>query len=232
MNGMACPFSCSFPPVAVESLILLILCLPFPAAFANGRALPRSSQRRSRLYATLHLQILLNQILAFSDRLHLVRKAGICMATQVAEPLLPGLTALRNWSFAWDRAVDRMNSIINGGNGKQHKAFLLVKIYQSALKVVFASFDNNLPESESFELELMGILELCGAFLPSHNGWRPPGMFRDTDESSNPLPVFSVALGVVPILFEMAHRAENPRIREEGLRLLRSCNRREGIWDS
>ncbi|OAG39753.1 hypothetical protein AYO21_06028 [Fonsecaea monophora] len=45
-------------------------------------------------------------------------------------------------------------------------------------------------------------------------------------------PTFSLALGVVPTLFLIATRSRDLALRDKALSLLRSCNRREGLWDS
>lgn len=45
-------------------------------------------------------------------------------------------------------------------------------------------------------------------------------------------PTFSLALGVVPVLFLIATRAHNAAVSARALSLLQTCNRREGVWDS
>ncbi|EXJ82833.1 hypothetical protein A1O3_06648 [Capronia epimyces CBS 606.96] len=45
-------------------------------------------------------------------------------------------------------------------------------------------------------------------------------------------PTFSLALGIVPTLFLTATRTTDRALRAKALHLLRTCNRREGFWDS
>ena len=46
------------------------------------------------------------------------------------------------------------------------------------------------------------------------------------------IPIFSMRFGVVPHLYWVAARCRDPHLRHRALRLLLTCNRREGIWDS
>jgi hypothetical protein len=46
------------------------------------------------------------------------------------------------------------------------------------------------------------------------------------------VPSFSTNSGVVPSLYMTAARCRDPAIRREALKLLRTCDRREGLWDS
>lgn len=45
-------------------------------------------------------------------------------------------------------------------------------------------------------------------------------------------PSFSLSLGVVPVLFVVATRCTEPSVRDKAIHLLRTCNRKEGFWDS
>jgi hypothetical protein len=45
-------------------------------------------------------------------------------------------------------------------------------------------------------------------------------------------PTYSLALGVVPLLFLIATRATDPAVCGRAVGLLKVCNRREGFWDS
>ncbi|ETN37174.1 uncharacterized protein HMPREF1541_08164 [Cyphellophora europaea CBS 101466] len=185
--------------------------------------------------AMRYLQILLNQMIGFSDRFHTACQHMVYVPAEVPEPLLPEFTAIRDWFYLWDEAVSRIDTIITGSDGKQHKALLLLKIYQSVMRTVIDSLDKQIPSVDSFEPEIMGILKLAEVFLQSQSGWQSSSFGEAVTQPirpSAPSPVFSISLGVVPVLFEIAHRARNPQLREEALRLLRSCNRREGVWDS
>ena len=45
-------------------------------------------------------------------------------------------------------------------------------------------------------------------------------------------PTFSMSTGILPCLCLCGFRCRDPRIRRKALRLLQTCNRREGLWDS
>jgi hypothetical protein len=45
-------------------------------------------------------------------------------------------------------------------------------------------------------------------------------------------PTFSLAIGIVPVLFLIASRVSDLVLRDKAVSLLRTCNRREGLWDS
>lgn len=178
-----------------------------------------------------YYQILLNQVVTFSDHFQAECKDLVFVPAIVPEPLLPEFRTLRDYYDKWNGAAGRISTLADGSNGNQHKAYLLLKIYQSALKIVFESLEKNISEFDAFEPELMGMLKLAEVFLQTQSGWEVQEMLAKSPRSTTNKD-FSMSLGVVPILFEIAHRSRNPQLRETGLRLLRSCNRREGVWDS
>ena len=45
-------------------------------------------------------------------------------------------------------------------------------------------------------------------------------------------PLFSYDMRIVGPLYGLAHHCRDPSIRRKAVALLKSCNRREGIWDS
>ena len=119
----------------------------------------------------------------------------------------------------------------SGADGNEHKAYFLIKIYQSVVSILLESLDKNIPSFDSFEPEVSGMLKLIEVFLESHSGWTT-GIAAQSPNPAGTSRIFTVSLGVVPILFEIAHRSRVRHLRDEALRLLRNCNRREGIWDS
>lgn len=181
--------------------------------------------------AIRYFQILLNQMVGFSDRFEEACKHLIYIPAIVPEHLLPEFRALHDWYFKWNEAVGCIRTLSSGGDGNQHKAYLILKIYQSVMKIIFESLDKNIPRFDAFESEIMGMLKLAEVFLQTQGGWEASEAMEHP-QRTNASPVFSMSIGVVPILFEIAHRSRNRQFREHALRLLRSCNRREGIWDS
>lgn len=53
-----------------------------------------------------------------------------------------------------------------------------------------------------------------------------------TANSANRSPSFSLSPATIGPLFELARRCRDPRIRRKAVELMRSCHRREGMWDS
>ena len=45
-------------------------------------------------------------------------------------------------------------------------------------------------------------------------------------------PSFSISSGVVPSMYMTAARCRDPAFRREALKILQTCDRREGLWDS
>jgi hypothetical protein len=45
-------------------------------------------------------------------------------------------------------------------------------------------------------------------------------------------PTFSMSTGIIPSLWMCGARCRDPQVRRKALRLLQTCNRREGLWDS
>lgn len=178
-----------------------------------------------------YYQILLNQMVAFSDHFQEECKHLVFIPAIVPEALLPEFQTLRDYYDKWNEAAGRISTLADGGNGNQHKAYLLLKIYQSVLKIVFESLEKHISEFDAFEPELMGMLKLAEVFLQTQSGWEAHELVANSSQAITNRD-FSMSLGVVPILFEIAHRSRNPQLKEYGLRLLRSCNRREGVWDS
>jgi hypothetical protein len=178
------------------------------------------------------LQILLGQIMDLSGRAQSIRNDGVSGPPKLSNDLLLKLTAVYGWFCARDEVAHCLTTTTTGGNDKKSQVSILVRIYRSVVKVVLNSVDEISPRTYASELKTTGMLELIEAYIHLDHEWRTRSLLTGTLESSSPIPFFSTALGVIPILFDMATRAQKSWTRREGLRLLRLCGRREGVWDS
>jgi hypothetical protein len=179
--------------------------------------------------AMRYLQIIINQLISFGDRFQDAYRGIIYVPPAVPPHLVSEFTALRDCFSRWNGAVGHIQTLVAGADGDEHKAFFLIKIYQSVLDIVFKSLDENVLSFDIFEPEVSGMLKLIEIFLESQSGWTKTSLEIQPVDANR---IYSVSLGVVPILFEIAHQSRIPQLRSEALRLLRSCNRREGVWDS
>ena len=68
--------------------------------------------------------------------------------------------------------------------------------------------------------------------LPSCTKPMQANAFPSMPGSSPQLSSYVSALGIIPLLFEVATRTENNLLRDHALHILRHANRRDGIWDS
>lgn len=181
--------------------------------------------------AMCYLQIILNQLIVFQDRFQEAYQQLTYVPAIVPDHLLPGFRALRDYFHRWNEAVGQIETLATRADANQHKAYFLIRIYQSVLHIVLDSLDKNILSFDSFEPEVRSMLKLIEIFLQVPSSWTtlPSSDIGGAISTSR---VYSMSLGVVPILFDIAHRSRNLQMREEALNLLRSCNRREGIWDS
>ena len=132
----------------------------------------------------------------------------------------------------------------------RNPSFLILKIYYFLASAFLERIECN-DESvfDAFALDLWTALDATEEFIHSTSTYVNP--LDKTSPTRTPLdpnswitaqrqtplpavirPTFSLALGVVPTLFVTATRSSIPAVRDKALHLLRTCNRREGLWDS
>jgi hypothetical protein len=129
----------------------------------------------------------------------------------------------------------------------RNPAFLILKVYHSLILAYMERIEKN-DESvfTDFEPDVWTALDATEEFLQTTSTYVQPldktsPTRSPTDPTSIPphphippaiRPTFSLALGVVPTLFLIATRSSTPAQYDKALHLLRTCNRREGLWDS
>jgi hypothetical protein len=177
------------------------------------------------------LQILVNHLATLEDHYSEAWRCATLPPAVVPDHLFPSYVVLKERFHRWSAAFEHLALFDTRVEASQHKAYLLMKIYQTAMAIVFKSFDTNNPSFDAFASDLSSMLGLIEVFLQSQNtsDTLPPS---ESITSASTAKTYSVSFGVVHLLFKIGHRSTDPALIEEAQRLLRSCDRREGIWDS
>ncbi|KIW65937.1 hypothetical protein PV04_08150 [Phialophora macrospora] len=130
-------------------------------------------------------------------------------------------------------------------------AFLILKVYYYLLTAFVARIERNDEAAFNEHVpDFWAALDAAEEFIQCTSTYVSP-MDKTSSSSRSPLdptsstsypqqaslprmvrPTFSLALGIVPTLFLVASRASDVDVRDKALSLLRTCNRREGLWDS
>lgn len=191
--------------------------------------------------ALRHVTAVMNEMMVWFQEFEKYWEGTAYIPAEVPEPLRPGFEQIRQRFLMWDAAmnhVDTLSSGGDGGSGNEHKGYLILKLYQSILRIVLRTLAEGLYGFDTFETEVSGMLSLAEVFLQSQGNFTsfppdfsPYGMATDITHR-RARPIFSLALGVIPILFEIATATRKPELRDHAMRLLGSCHRREGVWDS
>jgi hypothetical protein len=123
-------------------------------------------------------------------------------------------------------------------------AFLILRVYYSLMTAFVARIEQNDEAAFNDHVpDFWAALDAAEEFIQCTSTYVSP-MDKTSSPSRSPLdptpasaaqvvrPTFSLALGIVPTLFLIASRASDVFVRDKALSLLRTCNRREGLWDS
>ncbi|KAK5544861.1 hypothetical protein LTR23_003990 [Exophiala sp. CCFEE 6169] len=128
---------------------------------------------------------------------------------------------------------------------------LLLRAYQSVLEGFLRRIEvNDEAVLDEHMSSLWTCLEACEKFVQQTSQFVTP-VSTPTPAHSSPItngingtdptqqqqqrvvrPTYSLALGVVPMLFLLATRGNNMPVRRRAIDLLKQCKRREGFWDS
>ena len=175
-------------------------------------------------------EILSIELFSFLEECGKISKAGADNSEDIAATILPEYKILKGRCDRWSDSVDQLIKCTKVHEHSQNQAHLILKVHQAVMHIFLQSFLNG-GVLDSFEDELAEILRLVELFLQPQSVLTvkntEPG--HQWQEAS---PTFSMSLGVVPILFLLTWRVTLPSIRHKAHRLLRTCNRREGVWDS
>ncbi len=117
-------------------------------------------------------------------------------------------------------------AVLRGLSSEALIVFIMSVSVSIALEVDITNADMDM---DRFEPKFREILMACEEFLRKQSVY-PRHMPLELKVQMSP--TFSMRLGIIPHLYWVASRCRDPMIRRWALRLLISCNRREGLWDS
>ena len=95
----------------------------------------------------------------------------------------------------------------------------MLKIFVKSVLERFVQFDDAC--YEKFIAELRSVLHVAEKLLCNVDKRKPKKGEH-----------FSISMGVIPVLYLLATAVADNNIRERAMASLKSCNRREGLWDS
>ena len=185
------------------------------------------------------LEILINELLDILDRFEEFYRTSQLLRTYDGDiPAVPGYYSFRLRLRLWDRAMTSIDDPLHTADIAQHRAYLILKMHRFLIDVLCETVCRGDDHFDSHSADLEAMLNLAEAFLETYHpvlgSWGEPTddhIYAETHPMTMP-PIFSMHMGIVPILFLIAYRTKRPDLRNASLRLLRDCNRREGIWDS
>lgn len=204
-------------------------------------------------HALFHMEIQLRNLSSFAGKIDKLEASD-----QLGEDVYPSLMAefqlLQTRFDAWKSAFDifsssdemketstetpesTTSSSPGGATSRRTPAFLILKVYDAAMTAFLARIQRS-DEAvlNDFVPEFQTALNATEEFIQSTSTLVTPLAPHSTSAPSSRMvvrPTFSLALGIIPVLFLMASRTADPHMRNRALALLAQCNRREGFWDS
>ncbi|KAJ9617705.1 hypothetical protein H2204_013517 [Knufia peltigerae] len=206
--------------------------------------------------ALLHMEVLLTRLNDYANRVDELAKAGP-VPDEMANNFMFEFVSIKDHAIRWSAMFDVLNSeqqqnasqdstpestsssekpsSISGRTSTIPPAALLLQAYQSLLVGFLQRVEvNDETVLDNYASDFETCLDLCEAFLKqtSHIVTLEPIPVQPSQTPRMARPSYSLALGVVAIMFVVATRGTNMSSRERAIRLLKSCHRREGFWDS
>jgi hypothetical protein len=121
-------------------------------------------------------------------------------------------------------------------------AFLILKVYYSLIAAYLARIERNDENVlDNFIPDLRAALDAAEEFVRSTSTYVKPMEMSSLSPTSREMerlgaliarPSFSLALGIMPVVFLIASRISDIEVQKRAHAILRTCNRREGLWDS
>jgi hypothetical protein len=220
-------------------------------------SIPMPEKFTSHENAILHMEILLAEVVEYCDRADSLAGEGL-IAESAGKFLISEFQVIKehfdNWKAAFEAFTTEMiesraetpESVSSDMSGRSIKglvdaqrspATLVLQAYYSLVGALMARIErNDISVLDEYDFDFWVAVNACEEFINTTSTYTKP--VRDISppaQNENLLtirPTFSLALGVVPLLFLAASRTSDIALREKALHLLRTCNRREGLWDS
>jgi hypothetical protein len=135
---------------------------------------------------------------------------------------------LKDWTAAFELMVNARTSRSSSASMDKAPAITSLRVNHSIAKVLLETslnkdqmcFDEYLGDFQNAVTDAEKFLQLTDSGPQGGNG------------STAERPTFSLPMGIVPSLYIVCSRCRDPLIRHRALQLLKSCRRREGVWDS
>ncbi|KAJ9652589.1 hypothetical protein H2198_008158 [Neophaeococcomyces mojaviensis] len=185
------------------------------------------------------LEILINELLDFLDRFEeLHRRSQTPGTDDVDMCAVSGYYSFRSSLDRWDQAMSSIDDPLHIADITQHRAYLILKMHRSLIDVLLGTVCRDDDQFDAHSADLEAMLNLAEAFLETYHpvlgprGKPTDSLTRAERHPTKMPPTFSMHMGIVPFLFLIAYKTKRSDLRNASLRLLRDCNRREGVWDS
>jgi len=125
---------------------------------------------------------------------------------------------LHDWAKRFDTYL---STNLNQSNNSYHRAVTFLRIRHRLASLLLLTVPRtNETELDEFSSDFGEILEMCREFV----------------EAGGPSVISNVTFGfdlcIIPPLYLIVAECRDPRIRREAIKILRSCRRREGVWNS
>ncbi|KFH47643.1 hypothetical protein ACRE_014590 [Hapsidospora chrysogenum ATCC 11550] len=209
---------------------------------------PFSTLREARLA----YDMLIERILRFIERLHLIKKQPYTLFPESWRQYAHGMyEEMDAWARSFQPLFEARLSPSNDLSPRERSGIATLKMSQVnswvLLRCIFNStesyFDAFIPQFRTIvDLghEIVAHDERRAAAircprpdLCPHRSWDdPPDVTSGGFAAYHIKPSFSADLGIVPPLFVVATKCREPYLRRRAIQLLRSSARREGMWDS
>ena len=167
--------------------------------------------------AMYYVEVIYNEIFCTIEYCETLAQYDSIAADAVATSIGPRYASLCGKLEQWNAAF---SSVPERYDPQQRQAVLMLSIYQLQLQVVMENIFTG-ECFERFDPDIARLLDLIELFLQN-----------EMQSTSDDQHAFSLSLGIIPLLFMLAHRCNYIPTRDKCLEMLRLNRRREGAWDS
>ncbi|KIV79351.1 hypothetical protein PV11_06917 [Exophiala sideris] len=199
--------------------------------------------------AMLHMELMLTDLFEWAERADSLASKGP-IPEDIGNQLMVEYVKIKVYTTDWSAAFTLLQNEFDSSSPESASSgeavptvppsALLLKLYQALLRGflhrIEVSDERVLKEYTS---DFWLALDLAEEFIRQTSQLvTPPVTPADVTCGALPKPArvvrptFSLAMGVVPMLFLIATRGGDMAVRNRAIQLLKTCYRREGFWDS
>ncbi|KAK5047375.1 hypothetical protein LTR84_006898 [Exophiala bonariae] len=184
--------------------------------------------------ALTHLQVLVNDFIDLHQAAERHHETHPWVASQISPALQPKFDEISTRYDVWKKALSSLSA---NGDHRQRAGLLLLKIFELSFQIDMHTFEHGESTYDDFRDTNLTILSLVEAFVQIQCDTSGIKALDHNDQTESPTSnrqslYFTSSPEIVPVLFEIATRSHDPALRQKACQSLRSCRRREGIWDS